>query len=180
MDSHGASQVCGHWAHITKSGLVPKHRDCLGGQHAPLPHTGHLEALLQEARNRGDDELTARYARRLVHARKVSMTSAEAMEIEREEAALELMFRSLAVVFWQAKAYEQYSKCRCCGKELNAEQYKVALRRYETQLCGDPECSRKDYIKRYGCCEKATPIHCVCMASFTCPDHGEKHVGTHD
>ena len=39
---------------------------------------------------------------------------------------------------------------------------------------------QKDIIRRFGCCEKAEFTNCVCMYSFWCPDHGTKHVGTHD
>lgn len=31
------------------------------------------------------------------------------------------------------------------------------------------------------CCNLAVYFYpCVCMVSFTCPTHGEKHIGTHD
>ena len=31
------------------------------------------------------------------------------------------------------------------------------------------------------CCALARPLHgCVCHVAFTCPTHGERHVGTHD
>lgn len=30
------------------------------------------------------------------------------------------------------------------------------------------------------CCEKAVPTFCVCTWSFRCPEHGERHHGTHD
>jgi hypothetical protein len=30
------------------------------------------------------------------------------------------------------------------------------------------------------CCDKATPLNCICRLSFSCPDHGHKCIGTHD
>ena len=30
------------------------------------------------------------------------------------------------------------------------------------------------------CCPKATWLQCACHEAFTCPEHGEKHIGTHD
>ncbi len=30
------------------------------------------------------------------------------------------------------------------------------------------------------CCAKATAISCVCFKSWSCPDHGSHHVGSHD
>jgi hypothetical protein len=38
-----------------------------------------------------------------------------------------------------------------------------------------------EYVKfsPRACCELATPMYCVCMFSCECPEHGEKHLGTH-
>lgn len=33
---------------------------------------------------------------------------------------------------------------------------------------------------RYACCRQAVPIPCVCAFAFTCPEHGDKHIGSHD
>ncbi len=30
------------------------------------------------------------------------------------------------------------------------------------------------------CCEKARRAECVCALMWSCPDHGERHIGTHD
>jgi hypothetical protein len=30
------------------------------------------------------------------------------------------------------------------------------------------------------CCEKAVWLPCVCAKSFRCPEHGDRHMGTHD
>lgn len=35
-------------------------------------------------------------------------------------------------------------------------------------------------MRAYACCLKARPSPCVCTHSFSCPDHGATHVGTHD
>lgn len=38
-----------------------------------------------------------------------------------------------------------------------------------------------DDVKRpFACCGKAVPINCVCAYSYDCPDHGAKHIGSHD
>lgn len=35
--------------------------------------------------------------------------------------------------------------------------------------------------RHYGCCHKATyGGFCVCRFVISCPDHGTKHIGTHD
>lgn len=31
-----------------------------------------------------------------------------------------------------------------------------------------------------GCCDLAKSIMCVCERAWSCPEHGERHVGTHD
>lgn len=33
---------------------------------------------------------------------------------------------------------------------------------------------------RYACCHRAVQIPCVCAFAFTCPEHGDRHVGSHD
>lgn len=33
---------------------------------------------------------------------------------------------------------------------------------------------------RYACCPQAVPIPCVCAFAFTCPEHGDRHIGSHD
>jgi hypothetical protein len=30
------------------------------------------------------------------------------------------------------------------------------------------------------CCPKAKWIDCVCSVAFKCPEHGQRHIGTHD
>lgn len=32
----------------------------------------------------------------------------------------------------------------------------------------------------HACCDKAEPIPCVCAWAYTCPTHGDTHIGTHD
>lgn len=36
------------------------------------------------------------------------------------------------------------------------------------------------FLRDKACCEKATQPFCVCMIHWTCPEHGEVHIGTHD
>lgn len=38
----------------------------------------------------------------------------------------------------------------------------------------------KRVIRPQACCEKAQPLQCVCAYAYTCPEHGDKHNGTHD
>lgn len=33
---------------------------------------------------------------------------------------------------------------------------------------------------QYQCCEKAVQLSCVCNVAMKCPEHGEKHIGTHE
>lgn len=35
-------------------------------------------------------------------------------------------------------------------------------------------------IYPHACCDKAEPIPCVCAWAYTCPTHGDTHIGTHD
>lgn len=74
---------------------------------------------------------------------------------------------------------KDYSKCKICNKPLPPLLVKHAKSRFEQMICSG-ECQRKDIIKQFGCCEKAELTPCVCMYSFKCPVHGEKHIGTHD
>lgn len=39
---------------------------------------------------------------------------------------------------------------------------------------------RAEYIVGWGCCDKARPINCVCAFSTDCPEHGQRHNGSHD
>lgn len=32
----------------------------------------------------------------------------------------------------------------------------------------------------HACCARAQPLQCVCAYAYTCPEHGTKHIGTHD
>jgi hypothetical protein len=38
----------------------------------------------------------------------------------------------------------------------------------------------KPKVNQMACCPLAEPIGCVCAYSFSCPLHGEQHIGTHD
>lgn len=163
-------QVCGRYCVPRKDGNVPKHGDCPGADHAPAPAHDVAGPLYAAALATGDVEACSKWGRRMAFNLGVTV----------ETCQLEDFLRKFSHVLWLVQATEKYGKCRCCGKELNPEQYAWAKRRFEPQLCGDPECARKDHIKRNACCEKATPIPCVCMHSFSCPDHGTMHVGTHD
>jgi len=40
--------------------------------------------------------------------------------------------------------------------------------------------TRNEIVARHGCCKQARLINCVCMYAFDCPEHGAKHIGTHD
>ena len=32
----------------------------------------------------------------------------------------------------------------------------------------------------HACCEKATVLPCVCAYSYECPEHGTRHIGSHE
>lgn len=74
---------------------------------------------------------------------------------------------------------KKFTHCRVCGKPLTDENAAYAFYKLETRTCST-ECLNKEWLKQHACCELATPTHCVCAASFTCPIHGETHKGTHD
>lgn len=200
MSTNGYCQVCGWYGKITKAGTVPQHgrghhhfrEVCPGSKSAPLlppqarpegtpPATDRIEALYAKAREEGNLSACERYARRLIDIRKsfTNMPFKEQAEIEGAEAELMLLLRKIGHLFWLVTATEKYGSCRHCGKPVDAETYKFAVRRFEKQLCSD-ECRRAEHIKLHACCDKATPSPCVCTYSFSCPEHGNMHVGTHD
>lgn len=72
-----------------------------------------------------------------------------------------------------------YDVCRVCSKRLNARTRDWARRSLTQQMCST-ECRRIDTRKRFGCCDKAKPLHCVCAYAFRCQVHGDRHIGTHD
>lgn len=74
---------------------------------------------------------------------------------------------------------KDYSVCRECGQPLDETMAAAAKRRLQQLFCS-VECLAKHELRRHACCEKATFINCVCEAATTCPDHGERHHGTHD
>jgi hypothetical protein len=78
------------------------------------------------------------------------------------------------------KKGDQCGFCVGTGKELDTIQ---------TDSCG---CQRRfingrslsfckvHKIGPHACCEKAHVTNCVCAYSYTCPEHGDIHIGTHD
>ena len=73
-----------------------------------------------------------------------------------------------------------FNFCRVCGAAVSDAMRAWAAREIQNAHCGSAACTRKELIARFGCCEKAEPTACVCAYSFRCPDHGERHIGTHD
>lgn len=92
--------------------------------------------------------------------------------VEEREIALA---KAKPVVDWQAK----FKVCRVCGKNVDADTLASALRRLEVPVCS-PECRTLETKRVYACCEKAEFTPCVCLYSFQCHEHGERHIGTHD
>jgi hypothetical protein len=72
-----------------------------------------------------------------------------------------------------------YRFCRVCNKPVNEDTLARAYWKHEKPVCST-ECLSTETLKRYACCEKARPLGCVCTYSTTCPDHGDRHFGTHD
>jgi|CXWL01.1.fsa_nt_gi hypothetical protein len=72
-----------------------------------------------------------------------------------------------------------FTVCRFCGKEVDDTRLAFAYWKLQQDVCG-ADCFRSEQLKRYACCEKATQHGCVCAYSTICPDHGERHFGTHD
>lgn len=80
-----------------------------------------------------------------------------------------------------------FNHCPICGQELPDEITRYNIRRYQLATCQSQECidrqkelTKAQFVKRFGCCEKAEPMPCVCSYAFKCPEHGERHYGTHD
>jgi hypothetical protein len=74
---------------------------------------------------------------------------------------------------------EKYRYCRVCEKPLKEDDYEYAIKKHEKQSCS-VECSKKERLDRYACCEKAKFRNCVCIASTECEDHGIRCYGSHD
>lgn len=74
---------------------------------------------------------------------------------------------------------QNYRYCAMCNKPLDASDFAYALVKLEKRCCSI-ECLKAEQIKRWACCDKAVMTPCVCTYSFSCPEHGEKHIGTHD
>jgi hypothetical protein len=70
--------------------------------------------------------------------------------------------------------------CKICKRKLPETLREFAHRIIEEITCTRLTCKHKDLVRSFGCCEKAKPSPCVCMYSFTCPIHGDTHIGTHD
>lgn len=74
---------------------------------------------------------------------------------------------------------ENLRKCRCCKQFVSDEVFSHAFYRLEQKCCSS-NCSNKDYLNRYACCEQAQINNCVCIVSTICPIHGERHFGSHE
>jgi hypothetical protein len=74
---------------------------------------------------------------------------------------------------------KQYDSCPICKKKLGPLLRQTARNRVEQIPCS-PKCQEKALIQKFGCCKKAKILPCVCTYSFTCPIHGNTHIGTHD
>lgn len=78
-----------------------------------------------------------------------------------------------------ADPFDKYRHCPMCGKLHDKPMQDWAIRLIEEKPCS-PECLRRDIIRRFACCDKATFLPCVCMYAFHCDEHGDRHIGTHD
>lgn len=78
-----------------------------------------------------------------------------------------------------SSSLDRFRFCAECGAELTIDLAKIARARFEQTTCST-DCSKRQLISSMGCCEKAEMTPCVCAYSFKCPEHGEKHIGTHD
>lgn len=76
---------------------------------------------------------------------------------------------------------EKYHRCVICNKELSGSLGSYRRKQFQTGTCLSDEC-KKAYDVATGrlCCVKAEYINCVCLLSYTCPIHGDTHIGTHD
>ena len=72
-----------------------------------------------------------------------------------------------------------FTHCRVCGCEVDEAHERLARRNIVNAICGS-SCGAKEELARHACCEKAIQANCCCAYAITCPDHGERHFGTHD
>lgn len=73
----------------------------------------------------------------------------------------------------------KYATCRVCEKKLDDSSFAWAYFKLERKTCSSA-CYQAETLKRYACCDKATPRACVCSYSIQCPTHGQRCFGTHD
>lgn len=186
MSERGDCQLCDGKYKLTKAGMIPKHGSCSGGGGRPLPAYDLIEArFLEEVSKNSELERffgrhsIVEWGRRLFSAKVDHLSLVERASALAEMTWLESMLGKLGQVFWEVKAWREYGHCCVCGGEHTAEATAWARRRLEAMPCSD-ECRQKKYIRDYACCDKAKQTPCVCVHSFSCPVHGEMHVGTHD
>jgi len=202
----GRCQTCGCEVPVRLNGVIARHRGatanetCSGAGHKPFPAYDVLEIEFQKAvaefnsTPAGVRDLRENWFRfrpqllelgdRLFEAKIAELPEAEREEMKAEYEFVKrvLGFREwtgIRRILWEAESWAKYGHCRICGNEVTAEQYQWARRRIEPPVCGH-RCREVEIFKRYGCCEKAHMIPCVCLHSFECPEHGTKHIGTHD
>ena len=177
--TRGHCQICGNERKLTRYGTLPQHQDCEGSRHPPIEveTTLVVKALRAEMakgpKARGSEVLSL--MNRLIEAQ----PKPNRYELREAYASLRDVFRGLYNLAWFLQAMDTYGHCAMCGGKLNAAQTALAMSRYEKQVCG-AECTAKQIVLYHGCCPQAQLIPCVCMYAFKCPEHGERHIGTHD
>lgn len=97
----------------------------------------------------------------------------ERIGLNREEFAAKLNVGVIgrAVKMWE----ETYSDIEVVSQEVSTAIEKLWREEERKEMA---EKIRKNIPGK--CCERATVLPCVCAYSWTCPDHGDTHVGSHD
>lgn len=73
---------------------------------------------------------------------------------------------------------QKFDRCRHCGERL--PDILSARARRQLQQGIHSGCEEAELKIRHACCDKAERKPCVCFIAYTCAEHGERHIGTHD
>lgn len=180
----GHCQICGWYKKLTKQGVLVKHGGyCEGSHQQPLEADRTLfDVKFRTALSADSTLFTSSHqaeTRWFVNVLIQAQPNETQDELRRAQAWVEEVLRGISNLCWFFQAAEKYSRCRVCGGPVPEALRAHAFRTYQQECCST-KCCKREIIQRYACCEKADFSPCVCMYSFKCPEHGERHIGTHD
>ncbi len=195
-NDYGHCQMCPKIRPLRNDGAVPKHSGahsymCPGSEHLPLPATDVLEPAFNQAvaaidsepilgfHDEKEERSPVYHLGMLMQRARIYGKPADVVgEQEQALKALEHLTQTLGVIFFFSDSWRKYSRCRICSVTLSTPVYRKAGRML-SRICCSAECYQRARVLKYACCDQAIATSCVCLYSFSCPVHGQKHVGDH-